>query len=455
MSAPSAIDHEKKLLCAMMMKQGDVIPAVVEVLTADDFYRPEHRIIFNAIVSAYEKNKPLEPTFVIDELKSTGNLDRVGTKYFFGLLNQTATTAYANEHAKTIKEASVARQIVEFASVLISKAQDPAATVDELIGDVETFLVKTNAPEQSTFEPSTAMAMTVYERAKNLAQSPGLTGVATGLFDLNTLTNGLQRGELILLAARPSMGKTALALNIAQGAADAGKVVAVFSLEMSKLQIGIRLLSSISGVEASKISTGNNVTRRDFEWLLDAIERMEKHPVYVDDASGLSVAAMRMKLRRFKKELVLDGTDDKKRKERGLDLVVVDYLQLMRGNGENRVQEISSISRGLKALAKEFNVPVLALSQLSRNVEMRAEKKPQLSDLRDSGTLEQDADIVMFLYRDEYYNRDEADNKNVAELIVAKNRNGSTATIELFFRKETLQFGDFIRNLPPDMEESQ
>lgn len=454
MSAPSAIDHEKKLLGAMMMKKGEVIPAVAEVLTADDFYRPEHRIIFNAIVSAYEKNKPLEPTFVIDELKSTGNLDRVGTKYFFGLLNQTSTAAYANEHAKAVKEASTARQIVEFASALISKAQDSAATVDELIGDVETFLVKTNASEQSTFEPSTNMAMAVYERANKLAKSPGLTGVSTGLFNLNTLTNGLQNGELILLAARPSMGKTALALNIAQGAADAGKVVAVFSLEMSKLQIGIRLLSSNANVEARKIATGQNLTDDDRRAILDAIEAMNQHPVYVDDTSGLTVPAIRMKLRRFKKELVPDP-DGKKRKERGLDLVVVDYLQLMRGNGENRVQEISSISRGLKALAKEFNVPVLALSQLSRNVEMRAEKKPQLSDLRDSGTLEQDADIVMFLYRDEYYNRDEDDNKNLAELIVAKNRNGSTATIELFFRKETVQFSDFIRNLPPDMEESQ
>lgn len=304
----------------------------------------------------------------------------------------------------------------------------------------EGFLVKTDDGTRSAFESLSVIAAQNYERALQLRESKDLTGVDTGFWNLNDLTNGLQRGELILLAARPSMGKTALALNIAQGAAKTGKVVVVFSLEMSKLQIGIRCLSALSNVEATKIATGNNLCERDYEYLLGAIEYMEKHPVYIDDTSGLSVAAMRMKLRRLKQE-------------HGLDFVVVDYLQLMRGNGENRVQEISEISRGLKSLAKEFDVPVLALSQLSRNVEMRAEKKPQLSDLRDSGSLEQDADIVMFLYRDEYYNPDDEENKNLAELIVVKNRNGSTAELTLFFSKETMQFTDFVEFLPPEQEE--
>ena len=306
----------------------------------------------------------------------------------------------------------------------------------------EGFLVKTDDGTRSAFESLSVIAAQNYERALQLRESKDLTGVSTGLWDLNKLTNGLQRGELILLAARPAMGKTALALNIAQGAAKTGKVVAVFSLEMSKRQIGIRVLSALSNVEATKIATGNNLCERDYEYLLGAIEYMEKHPVYIDDTSGLSIAAMRMKLRRFKQE-------------HGLDFVVVDYLQLMRGNGENRVQEISEISRGLKSLAKEFDVPVLALSQLSRNVEMRAEKKPQLSDLRDSGSLEQDADIVMFLYRDEYYNPDDEENENLAELIVAKNRNGSTAALTLFFQKETMQFTDFVEFLPPEQEDEQ
>lgn len=442
MDFPNAVAHEKKLLCAMMMKQGEVIPAVTEILTAEDFYRPEHRIVFNAILAAYEHNKPLEPVFVLDEIKRTDGFKQVETSYFFALLKEEVTTAFANQYAVAIKEASEKRQIICLTDEIRQKAQSPAVTVDELMTDIERFLVKTGDGDQSSCEATTQLATDVYQRTTKLSKTKDLTGVSTGLWDLNKLTNGLQRGELILLAARPSMGKTALALNIAQGAANAKKVVVVFSLEMSKRQIGIRILSALSDVEATKIATGQNLCERDYEYMLGAIEDMERHPFYVDDTSGLTVAAMRMKLRRFKQE-------------HGLDFVVVDYLQLMRGNGENRVQEISEISRGLKSLAKEFDVPVLALSQLSRNVEMRAEKKPQLSDLRDSGSLEQDADIVMFLYRDEYYNHDDEENKNLAELIVAKNRNGATATLELFFRKETMYFGDFVRYLPPEQEDTK
>ena len=448
---PHAIDHEKQLLGAMLVKRGEAIPLVAEKINAEDFYRPEHRLIFKAILSAYEKNNPLNHLCVIDELKSTGNLDRVGIKYFLSLTAQTITNAYVNSDIAEIKETAAKRKIIELADELRHKAYT-AVNVDELFGDVEKFLFRSAENEQSTFEVSTKLAVDAYERSSKLSKTSDLTGVATGFWDLNDLTNGLQRGELILLAARPSMGKTALALNIAQNAANTGKVVAIFSLEMSKLQIGIRLLSLVSHVEATTIATGKDYGERDKEYLLGAIEDIEKHPVYVDDTSGLTVANMRMKLLRFKKELVPDD-DGKKCKERGLDLVVVDYLQLMRGNGENRVQEISGISRGLKALAKEFDVPVLALSQLSRNVEMRAEKKPQLSDLRDSGSLEQDADIVMFLYRDEYYNRDDDENKNLAELIVAKNRNGATDTIKLFFCKEIMKFDDFIE-FPPQHEEA-
>lgn len=432
MELPHVIDIEKELLGAMLVRQGEAIPFVADNITAEDFYRPEHRLIFKAMVSSYENNKPLNVLFLAEELKRTGDLARVGSKYLFALCAASVTNAYVKSQVEAIKETATKRRIIRLAEELGYKAQSTVATVDELMADVEAFLDKSKEAESSTFSSSTTSAVAAYERMTALSKTSDLSGVATGFWDLNDLTNGLQRGELILLAARPSMGKTALALNIAQNAANTNKVVAVFSLEMSELQIAIRLLSSISGVEARKIATGHDLGEHDTEYLLDAIERIERHPIYVDDTSGLSVAAMRMKLRRFKKE-------------HGLDLVVVDYLQLMRGNGENRVQEISGISRGLKAIAKEFDVPVLALSQLSRNVEMRAEKKPQLSDLRDSGSLEQDADIVMFLYRDEYYNRDDDENKNVAELIVAKNRNGATASTELFFRKETMKFEDFIR----------
>jgi len=432
---PHSIEHEQQLLSAMMMKKGEIVPAIAEQLSAEDFYRPEHRLIYNAILSAYEKTKPLDQTFVLDELKQSGTLEKVTAKYFLSVIGASVTTAYVSAHIEVIKELAVKRRIIDMADGLKEQAYSPAVSVDTLMSTVEGFLVKSDDNTQSSFETSGVVAAQLYERAQELRTSKGLTGIPTGLWDLNELTNGLQRGELILLAARPSMGKTALALNIAQGAANRGKVVAMFSLEMGKRQIGNRLLALVSGVEVKRIATGKGLTDKDNSCLVDAIEDMDNHPVFIDDTSGLDVGAMRMKLRRFKQV-------------HGLDLIVVDYLQLMRGRGENRVQEISEISRGLKSLAKEFDVPVLALSQLSRNVEMRAEKRPQLSDLRDSGSLEQDADIVMFLYREDYYDA-ESDDAGTAQLIIAKNRNGATATITLYFCKETMTFGDFV-NEPPN-----
>lgn len=434
---PNDVDLEKRVLSAMMMKDGKAVPAVAEILSAEDFFRPEHRIIFKAILDVYNQGKPFNAVHVFQELERTGKLDR---SYFLVLQTCEVTTAYARSYAETLKEYSTKRRVIELCDAMREKAGRIDITVDQLMTDVEKFLVKTtDEQDRTSFEAAGTLAVAAYERADKLSKTTGLTGVTTGLWDLNKVTNGLQKGELILLAARPSMGKTALALNIAYHAARAKKNVAVFSLEMSKTQIGIRLLSAASGVEATKISTGKGFTDREKEYLVDALEDIENSQLYVDDASGLNVAAMRMKLRRFKQE-------------HGLDLIVVDYLQLMQGNGENRVQEISGISRGLKSLAKEFDAPVLALSQLSRQVEMRAEKRPQLSDLRDSGSLEQDADIVMFLYREEYYNRDEEENANTAELIIAKNRNGATGAVKLFFDKETMLFSDLLRDAPPTSE---
>lgn len=263
-----------------------------------------------------------------------------------------------------------------------------------------------------------------------------MEGVTTGFTDLNRITNGLHKSDLILLAARPSMGKTALALNIAANAARVGKTVALFSLEMSKTQLGNRLLSTMSDVDSMSLNTGN-LSDENMRDLITALEQMEQYKLFIDDTAGITLLEMRSKARRIKHE-------------HGLDLIVIDYLQLMQGgrsrlSEQNRQQEISEISRSLKALARELDVPILALSQLSRNVEMRAEKKPQLSDLRESGSLEQDADMVMFLYRDEYYNRDDTSNQNIAELILAKNRNGPTTSIRLQFKKETMRFGDLTR----------
>lgn len=286
--------------------------------------------------------------------------------------------------------------------------------------------------ENVGLESAQILITKAFERAATIGHNKGLTGVTTGFHDLDKVTNGLQKSELILLAARPAMGKTALALNIAQNAAIDGKVVAVFSLEMNRVQIGTRLLSSLSGVAALYLNSGI-LSDGDYRNLLTAFDLIGNTKLFVDDMSRLSVASLRMKVKRFKQE-------------HGLDLIVIDYLQLMQSAvRDNRVQEISEISRGLKLLARELNIPILALSQLNRSVEMRADKRPQLSDLRDSGSLEQDADIVMLLYRDEYYNPDDLENKNIVELIFAKNRNGPTTSIRLHFNKDTMCFGNLLR----------
>ncbi len=260
-----------------------------------------------------------------------------------------------------------------------------------------------------------------------------MQGISTGFLDLERVLNGLQRSDMIILAARPSMGKTALALNIAKNAARKGNVVAIFSLEMGAGQLAKRLLATESGVNSQRINRGE-LDYNEMEQLLLAVDRLSKLKVYIDDNGGQTILEIRSKARRLAHEV-------------GLDLIVIDYLQLMTGRrAENRQQEISDISRNLKTLARELDVPILALSQLSRSVELRAEKKPQLSDLRESGSLEQDADIVMFLYREEYYNREESDKANVAEVIIAKNRNGPTTAVNLYFDKETMRFENLTRD---------
>ncbi len=428
---PADVETEKKLLSAMMLKDGVIIPQVAGILAAEDFYRPEHRLIFSAMLNIYDKGTPPDVLLIENELRRMGKFDGVGSSYLLALLDMEFTTARAGAQAKIIKDKAQRRRLIETGEKFLSKAYEDDTPNEELITMLES-LMTTNAEIDSTLEKIDKSALDVFNRANELSKTTGLTGITTGLIDLNKLTNGLQKSDLIILAARPSMGKTALALNIAQSAADAQKKVAVFSLEMSKNQLAARLLSTISNVAATKINSGD-LSDRDFDKLIIALETIEQLPLYVDDTSSISVQAIRMKARRLQKA-------------QGLDLVIVDYIQLMRGKGENRVQEISEISRGLKALAKELGVPVLALSQLSRQVEMRAEKKPQLSDLRDSGSIEQDADMVMFLYRDEYYNRDDPANQNVAELIISKNRNGATGAIRLYFQKDIMRFSDLIRN---------
>lgn len=432
---PNALAMEKNLLSALMLQGGAAVPEVAEIVKAEDFYRPEHKIIFSAILAAADTDTPLDVLLVEDELQRRGELEKVSRQYLFSLIDMEFSTARATHYAKIIREKARLRRLIEAGQILIDKASRDDADATELAAEFATRL--TNADTAQGVESAKDLAIAAFERAAAIDKSGELTGVTTGLLDLNKVTNGLQPAELIILAARPSMGKTALALNIAQNAAAKGNTVLVFSLEMGKGQLGARLLSAVSGVDGRKLTAGG-LTDSDYEKLLWALDKLSELPLHVDDTSGQNVAQLRMTARRFKQK-------------HGLDLIVVDYLQLMHEAGkENRVQEISAISRGLKLLAKELNVPVLALSQLSRNVEMRADKRPQLSDLRESGSLEQDADVVMFLYRDEYYNRDDADNQNLAELIIAKNRNGATTSIRLYFQKELTRFSDLVRDYGGD-----
>ena len=431
--AIATTELEKKLLSSLMLEEGLAIPAVSTILTADDFYRPEHRTIYQVLLNLYGKGTPLNVLLVENELRRTDDLKRVTRTYLFSLVDYEYTTARAEFYAKIIKEKSILRRLIEAGREIIDEADSERESVEKILEGAERKILSISASRNQTgFEALKEIMSRTFERINAKVNRPNeIAGVTSGLMDLDRVLNGFQKSDLILLAARPSMGKTALALNIAANAARMDKSVGVFSLEMSKTQLGGRLLSTRSEVNSQYLNTGN-VGDEEMNALINALNELSNLKMYIDDTAGLGLLELRSKARRLKHE-------------RGLDLMIIDYLQLMQGGrAENRQQEISEISRGLKGLARELDIPIIALSQLSRSVELRAEKKPQLSDLRESGSLEQDADIVMFLYREEYYNR-EADNENIAELIIAKNRNGPTTSIRLQFNKEIMRFGDLTR----------
>lgn len=430
---PNVLEMEKSLLSAMLQYSDAIIPQVTAELTADDFYRPQHRLIYQAVTYLYAMGKKPDLLMVDEELRKRGEVSKVERTYLWSLLDKSHSATRAAMYIEPIKEKSLRRQLIAAGQEVSEDAGNESKDIREVLGIYEQkILAVSSRTHQQGFDAIKDVTWNSLERALEIRKSTELYGVPTSLHDLDERTNGWQKSDLILLAARPSMGKTALALNMALGAARTKKVIAIFSLEMSKMQLGNRLLSLESGVNSQQLNTGN-LSKDDINSLADALGRLSEQKIYIDDTAGITLLELRSKARQLKHE-------------KGLDLIVIDYLQLMTGGRqENRQQEISEISRGLKALARELDVPVLALSQLSRSVEMRAEKKPQLSDLRESGSLEQDADIVMFLYRDEYYNRDEADNQNLAELIIAKNRNGPTTSIMMQFNKEIMRFGDLTR----------
>ncbi|MBR6013712.1 MAG: replicative DNA helicase [Selenomonadaceae bacterium] len=433
-SLPNVVEMEKAVLGAMILKDGLIIPAVSAILQEDDFYRPEHRLLFRRILSIFNRGTAPNILSLIEELRQNNEIEKIGIPLVTSLADANYTTAFAEIHAKKIKEKSTLRKLIEVSDEISQNAYQDLKPLPEILDDAEKKIFAVTAQnETSDFEKLPPILQRVYDKIKKLSENPNsIYGVESGLADLDNITNGFQKSDLILLAARPSMGKTAFALNVALNAAKRGKKIAIFSLEMSNEQIAKRFFSISSRVNALKLTTGKNLTDDDIFTLTTTLANLSEYNISIDDTAGISIMELRSKARRLK----TSG---------GIDMILIDYLQLMQGSSSkssaesNRQQEISEISRSLKALARELDVPIIALSQLSRNVELRAEKKPQLSDLRESGSLEQDADIVMFLYREEYYNR-ESENKSEAELIIAKNRNGPTTAIKLYFEKESMFF---------------
>ena len=440
-SLPQVADMEKNVLSAMLINEGAAIPTVASILREEDFYREEHRIIFRAIMKIYlsSKDTKVAPDLLslIEELRASGDLGtKVDASLIFALGDMAYTTAYVENHARKIFEKSTLRHLIEIGEEISHDAYEDQKPVEEILDNAEKKILEiTSRTENNDYESVAPILQRTFEKIERQMRLKGeATGVQSGFYDLDKITNGFQKSDFIILAARPSMGKTAFALNVAVNAAKKKNVVAIFSLEMSKEQLAGRLLSSESNVDSLKIRTGET-DAEDLSDIVDTLGLMSNLKMIIDDTAGISVLELRSKARKIKNEY-------------GLDLLLIDYLQLMQGSSSrsfdaNRQQEIAEISRSLKALARELNVPIIALSQLSRNVELRAEKKPQLSDLRESGSLEQDADMVMFLYRDEYYNK-ETDKGDAAELIIAKNRNGPTKNIPLTFRKEIMKFNSAV-----------
>lgn len=428
---PQNLDAEKSLLGAVLIDE-ETLADITEHVTLKDFYEKRHSLIYDAMMRLYEKRKPVDLLTLTDELKRKKELEDIGgSAYLTELTNYVPTSAHAESYAEIVAQKAVRRRLIKASAEISEMGFDEESSTQELLqqAEAELFAVSDQSLKQDLVSIETILTDS-FDRMEELHRNKGqLRGVRTGYRDLDNMTAGLQRSDLIILAARPAMGKTTLVTNLAYNVATIAKQsVLFFSLEMSKEQLVDRMLADASGVDAWNIRTGN-LSDQDFSKLSDAMGEMAEAPIYIDDTPGVTVLEMRTKARRAAHEAPLG-------------LIIIDYLQLMQGSGRdkgNRVQEVSEISRGLKLLARELNVPVIALSQLSRTVEQRTPQIPQLSDLRESGSIEQDADIVMFIYREAYYNPD-TDRENITDLIIAKHRNGPTGKVELYFHPERLRF---------------
>jgi len=427
---PQNLEAETSVLGAVLL-ENEALNRVLEILKEDDFYREAHRRIFSAILHLYEHSEPVDLITLSEVLKTRGDLDAVGgVEYLNSLVNGVPTAANISYYAKIIKEKAILRKLINRATEIVSQSYSNSGDVDEFIDQAERTIFEISEDRvRPSFYPIKDLIKASFKTIERLYEKRQLiTGVPTGFQRLDELTSGLQPADLIIIAGRPSMGKTAFALNIAQHASvRATTPAAIFSLEMSKEQLALRMLCSEAKVDAHRLR-GGFLSEADWPKLTRAAGSLSEAPLFIDDTPGLSALEMRAKARRLKIE-------------HNLGLVIVDYLQLMRGraSADSREQEISDISRSLKALAKELSIPVIALSQLNRRVEERGDKRPQLSDLRESGAIEQDADVILFLYRDEVYNKSE-ENRGKAEIIIGKQRNGPTDKVDLAFLDKYTRF---------------
>lgn len=430
---PQNTEAEASLLGAILI-DSDAIVKVADLVQPVDFYDERHARIYEAALSLYEKHSPIDVLTLSDQLKNTGMLDLVGgASYLTELTNFVPTAAHADRYADIISQKSMRRRLIKASQTITNLGYDEAQSLQELIEGAESTLFEVSQKHvKQDVESIENILSSSFDRLDELHKDKGkLRGVSTGYKELDNVLAGFQPSDLIILAARPSMGKSALALNFAHNVAVKSDMpVLMFSLEMSKEQLVDRMLAAEAGVNSWNLRTGN-LTDSDFEKIGQAMGTLSEAKIYFDDTPGITVSDMRTKARR-------------EAHQRPLGLIIVDYLQLMSGGAkyggtENRVQEISEISRGLKGIARELKVPIIALSQLSRSVESRSPQIPQLADLRESGSIEQDADVVAFIYREDYYNP-ETENKNIAKILIKKHRNGPTDDVDLYFDREKQKF---------------
>lgn len=431
---PQDIEAEKSLLGAIMLDEN-VLPEIITVISPNDFYDKNHQVIFEAMRNLYDSHRPIDLLTLTDELKSLKKLKSIGgAAYLTELSNFVLAASHAKAYADIVRKAATQRKLIKAGTEIVNKAYEDGAQIDELIGKAEQELFAvSDKVVRSDYRPMGDLLSDAFERIETLQKDKGaLRGLKTGFRDIDKKTAGFQKGDLIIVGARPAMGKTTFAQNLAYNIANINnKGVLFFSMEMAANEIIERMISDVSGVNNWKIRTGN-VSDEEFAKIGDAMAEMEQLPIYIDDTSSMNIMELRNKARRAMHD-------------HEIGIIIVDYLQLIAGSDRyagNRVQEVTEISRGLKILARELDIPVIALAQLSRNVTGRDNPRPVLSDLRESGSIEQDADLVMFIHRPDYYkqNDDNFEPTNITEILIAKHRHGEVGKVELYFHPELLRF---------------